>query len=92
MRKNPCILLLATLGTLGAAQADTLIIERVDQEQVSATQRPARGMTMEAVAARWGEPAAKADAVGQPPITRWDYPGFTVFFEYRHVIHAVPKS
>lgn len=92
MRKCPCILLLAALGAWGAGQADTLIIERVDQEQASATERPARGMTMDSVTARWGQPTAKVDAIGQPPISRWEYPGFTVFFEYRHVVHAVPKS
>lgn len=92
MRNSTCILLLAALGTMGAARADTLIIERVDQEQATATERPARGMTMDKVAARWGEPAARVDAVGQPPITRWEYPGFTVFFEFSHVIHSVPKS
>ena len=27
--------------------------------------------------------------VGQPPITRWDYPHFSVFFEKDRVIHAV---
>ena len=30
-------------------------------------------------------------AVGQPPITRWDFADYSVFFEYQHVIHAVPK-
>ena len=27
--------------------------------------------------------------VGQPPITRWDYNGFAVFFEHDRVIDAV---
>jgi hypothetical protein len=27
--------------------------------------------------------------VGQPPITRWVFPTFVVYFEYQHVIHAV---
>jgi hypothetical protein len=27
--------------------------------------------------------------VGAPPITRWDYPNFSVFFEGDRVIHAV---
>jgi hypothetical protein len=26
---------------------------------------------------------------GQPPITRWDYAGFAVFFEHDRVIDAV---
>jgi hypothetical protein len=50
---------------------------------------PTRGMHMSQVEARFGAPATRHAAVGKPPITRWDYPGFSVFFEYDHVIHAV---
>jgi hypothetical protein len=31
-------------------------------------------------------------AVGRPPISRWEYPGFIVYFEHEHVIHAVVAS
>jgi hypothetical protein len=51
--------------------------------------RPGRGMTMHAVEAKFGAPAARHEAVGEPPISRWDYPGFRVFFEKDRVIHAV---
>jgi len=44
---------------------------------------------MSAVEKRFGAPTSRHPAVGQPPITRWDYPGFSVFFEYDRVIHAV---
>ena len=27
--------------------------------------------------------------VGQPPITRWDYREFSVYFEYDHVVKSV---
>ena len=50
---------------------------------------PARGATMNAVEARFGAPSSRHAAVGQPPITRWDYPQFAVFFEHDRVIHAV---
>ena len=50
---------------------------------------PTRGMTMAQVEARFGAPAQRHDAVGRPPITRWVYPGFVVFYEYQHVVHAV---
>lgn len=92
MRHTTCLLLFAAVGAWGAVQADTLIIERLAQEQLSAAQRPSRGMTMDKVTAGWGTPIATLEAVGQPPITRWEYPAFTVYFEYQHVIHAVPKS
>ena len=51
--------------------------------------RPERGMHMDAVEARYGAPATRYPAVGQPAITRWDYPGFVVFFENDLVLHAV---
>lgn len=50
---------------------------------------PTRGMSMAQVEARFGAPAEKYAAVGQPPITRWVYPAFVVYFEYSHVVHAV---
>jgi hypothetical protein len=34
---------------------------------------------------------AKNVAVGEPPISSWEYPGMVVFFEYDRVIHAVMK-
>ena len=91
MRKTLCITLLAALAAAGVARADSLIIEGLDQAQASAGERPARGMSMDKVAAKWGAPATKDAAVGQPPITRWEYQDFVVFFEYDHVIHAVTR-
>ena len=55
----------------------------------AAVQRPVRGMTMEEVEGFFGTPAQKFAAVGKPPISRWRYDHFTVYFEYTHVIHAV---
>jgi len=52
-------------------------------------ERPSRGSTMAAVEARFGAPATKHAAVGDPPITRWDYSGFSVFFEHNLVLHSV---
>ncbi len=91
MRTIACILLLAALGTSGPTRADTLIMQGLQQAEQTAAQRPARGMTMAKVTSTWGAPAAKDAAVGQPPITRWEYPDFVVFFEFDHVIHAVAK-
>ena len=51
--------------------------------------RPPNGMHMAAVEAKYGAPAARHDAVGQPPITRWDYPDMVLFFEHDLLIHAV---
>jgi len=51
--------------------------------------RPTRGMSMSAVLKHYGEPTSKSPAVGEPPITRWTYPSFVVFFEHNIVLHAV---
>ena len=42
---------------------------------------PPRGLTMAQVEQRFGAPAERFAAVGQPPITRWVYPAFVVYFE-----------
>lgn len=87
------VLGLAMLGSLGgpagSARADTLLIEGVDAAAPTASERPKRGTSMASVEARFGPPATRTAAVGQPPITRWDYSTFTVYFEYDHVLHSV---
>lgn len=50
---------------------------------------PGRGMTKDQVEERFGSPPEKVEAVGEPPISRWVYSSFTVYFEYDHVVHAV---
>lgn len=67
--------------------AETLLIERAQKAQHTAT--PARGSSMDAVRALYGEPKSVHGPVGQPPITRWDYPAFAVYFEHQHVINSV---
>ncbi|GAB4357438.1 MAG: hypothetical protein Kow006_25250 [Gammaproteobacteria bacterium] len=46
---------------------------------------------MEEVQARFGVPSAKLPPVGDPPITRWVYDDYTVYFEHQYVIHSVPN-
>lgn len=80
----------AVLSALGApSRADTLVVNDQLQVRESNVARPARGLTMSAVEAKFGAPSTKHEAVGTPPITRWDYPQFAVFFEKDRVIDAV---
>lgn len=72
-----------------AARAETVVIGDQVSVRPSDIARPERGMTMKTVEAKFGAPQERHPAVGKPPITRWDYPAFSVFFEYDHVIHAV---
>lgn len=74
-----------------ALQADVLLLDGVEMSAQNATARPTRGMTMQRVESAFGAPSARHAAVGEPPITRWEYPDFVVFFEHQHVIHAVAR-
>ena len=73
----------------GLAAAETIIVDDQVQVRPSTIDRPARGLTMTAVEAKFGAPQERHPAVGTPPITRWDYAGFSVFFEKDRVIDAV---
>ena len=55
-------------------------------------QLPKRGSLMDSVQAEFGTPVVVSPAVGEPPITRWQYETFTVIFEYEHVVHAFPRN
>jgi hypothetical protein len=89
---------LAALAYAGATFAVTSPVSsaRADELAVAAPQAapadmPSRGMTMDKVQSRFGAPSQKLAAVGQPPITRWEYPSYVVYFEHQHVIHSVVK-
>jgi hypothetical protein len=76
-----------------AAFADLLVIPE-GAGPTTPVDKPDKGMHMSQVIAKYGEPASKHPPVGggnrfQPPITRWDYPQFTVVFEHDIVIDAV---
>jgi outer membrane protein assembly factor BamE (lipoprotein component of BamABCDE complex) len=76
----------------GTAAAETVVVN--DQVQVAPSQidRPKRGTTMDQVEKHFGAPVNRHPTVGAPPITRWDYNGFSVFFEKDRVIDAVVTS
>ena len=50
---------------------------------------PQLGESKRSVLERFGLANEEHPAVGQPPITRWDYRSFSVYFEYDHVINSV---
>lgn len=50
---------------------------------------PTKGMSKERVKALFGEPLEDFPAKGQPPISRWKYQEFTVYFDSNAVIHCV---
>lgn len=78
------------LGLLsGPAVADTLLIDGI--APADSASFPVRGSTSDEVLTSFGEPVARTAAVGEPPISRWEYGSFVVFFEYDYVLHAVAK-
>lgn len=86
---------LLVLLVAGAASAEKLLIERVQEENKAAL--PARGMSMQQVEARFGAPSDRLDPRGGqkrqwPTINRWTYPAFTVYFEKNRVIDAVANK
>ena len=90
MKTGTLKILLALAALSGSlAMAETIVVDDQVQVRPSTIERPARGLTMAAVEAKFGAPQTRHDAVGSPPITRWDYAGFSVFFEKDRVIDAV---
>ena len=76
-------------GFCASAGAETIAVDNGIAVKQSDMATPTRGMSMEQVSSKFGAPAAKIAAVGTPPISRWEYPGFIVYFEADHVIHSV---
>jgi hypothetical protein len=82
----------ALAGFSGLAQplrAETIAVDNGIAVKASDLPTPRRGMTMTEVASRFGAPTTKLAPVGRPPIARWEYPGFVVYFEREYVIHSV---
>ena len=88
--KLAAFFIVALLGCSGV-HADTLLIDKLDSVEASRPDRPGRGMTMARVETRFGTPMNRRGAVGDPPISSWEYADFTVFFEYDRVLHSVEK-
>jgi len=81
-------LLLTSVFVLPASLATELNMTSVGDGS-STVSRPAHGTSMDSVLQRFGEPESRLSAVGEPPITRWNYANFTVYFEHHLVIHSV---
>ena len=79
-----------TLPSLGSA--DVLLMDAINAEPMNSAEgvsRPRSGLSMDQVRARFGDPVNQLPWVGDPPISRWVYDNFTVYFEHELVIHSV---
>ncbi|MFD0738200.1 hypothetical protein ACFQZQ_02705 [Lysobacter koreensis] len=95
MKFRTAVLLSALLAVSAAASAETLLIERVQEENKASL--PTRGLSMAQVEARYGAPTQRLDPRGGqkrqwPTINRWSYPDFTVYFEKNKVIDVVANK
>lgn len=74
---------------VGVAQADEVRVPISEQGRGAAIETPKSGITQASVEQKFGAPQAVHGPVGDPPITKWVYSSFTVYFEYDRVIHTV---
>lgn len=71
------------------SRGDSLTIPVGSQGQGQQANLPSKGIRSADVLARFGEPNKRLGGIGEPPISRWVYPGFTVYFEGDTVLHSV---
>lgn len=84
---------LLLLGLSANLSAEEIILPSPAPESAEfSIQLPGRGMSMENVQSRFGQATETFSAVGEPPITKWIYKNFTVYFESEFVIHAVVNN
>jgi hypothetical protein len=76
-------------GLCATVSAETVALDNGIAIKQSDIPAPSRGMTMDQVASKFGAPSTKIPAVGKPPISRWEYQGFVVYFEANRVICSV---
>lgn len=80
------------IGSVTCAFAQTVSVPVGQQApELRNLEVPARGTTQTAVESRFGSPLLKADPVGAPPISSWEYANYYVYFERDLVLHTVLK-
>jgi hypothetical protein len=89
--KKRVYIAIGLLAALGATQIHAQNLEMTSPPAASNVGGPSRGLSMAQVENRFGEPSQRVGAVGDPPISRWVYPQFVVYFEGSYVIHAVAR-
>lgn len=87
------IIFLSTILLIADLIADTAIAQQtripLGLAEQPAQNVPLRGMSKQLVSSQFGQPNSTSAAVGEPPISIWHYPKFSVYFETDTVIHSV---
>jgi hypothetical protein len=87
--------LIALVLCVAVASSNTCYAENIQipigeqGKNAEAIDMPTKGMSKERVKSLFGEPLEMIAAKGQPPISRWKYQEFTVYFDSDTVIHCV---
>ena len=89
MKSRHALVSLLTLLLInsGPALADVLLVDSI--QSAPQVNTPRNGLTMSQVRQQYGSPTAEMPAVGDPPISRWEYNGFSVYFEHDLALHSV---
>ncbi|WP_455379722.1 hypothetical protein [Acidihalobacter prosperus] len=72
-----------------ASMAEILILPNGHLKAEHLKTQPRKGMSMRQVLKQFGKPVKHLPPIDNPPITRWIYPKYTVYFEDHYVIHTV---
>jgi hypothetical protein len=87
IKEEAATLMDSEASTSSRTTGDVLLIDSI--ESAPAIQTPRNGVNMDSVRQQYGDPISEGAAIGDPPITRWEYKGFSVYFEYDLVLHSV---
>ena len=83
-------LICLSLMVMLSSRAEVLRIP-ISQQGDKNINMPVHGDLQSQVLRRFGEPNVRHPSVGQPPISRWDYADFSVYFEHSTVVSSVPS-
>ncbi len=75
-----------------SSSMQSIMIPLAHKDRTSNINLPVRGEDKSMVEQEFGQPIKSHPAKGKPPISRWDYPEFSVYFESDKVIHCVVKT
>ena len=71
--------------------AEQITLPIGEQTKKADMELPKRSMDKESVRRDFGDPQEMVDAVGDPPISRWVYADYVVYFEGNWVLYSVVK-
>jgi len=90
LRTTGFALLVCASTALAASDSDQGLYKKYSGDAVRLLEdMPSRGSTKQVVRGELGSPERVLGPVGEPPITRWVYDDFTVYFEHNRVLHSV---